>query len=55
MSLTIVPELGVPFSPEESYMDLKIRAEAACNSAVELAEHGLDIEPTKEHKEVAAK
>ena len=55
MSLTIVPELGVPFSPEESYMDLKIRAEAACNTALELAEHGLDIEPTKEDKDVAAK
>lgn len=55
MSLTIVPELGVPFSPEESYMDLKVRAEAACNTALELAEHGLDIEPTKEDKDVAAK
>ena len=36
-------------------MDLKIRAEAACNTALELAEHGLDIEPTKEDKDVAAK
>jgi len=36
-------------------MDLKERAEAACNTALELSEHGLDIEPTSEDEEVAAK
>jgi hypothetical protein len=54
MNLLIEPELGVPFSADTPYMDLKARAEAACNTAVHLAEHGLDLTPLKEDKDTAA-
>ena len=55
MTLVIEPELGIPFSPDVPYIDLRERAEAACNTALKLSEHGLDIKPTKEDKDVAAK
>jgi hypothetical protein len=55
MTLLIEPEIGVPFSDDMSYVDLKERAAAACNTALKLAEHGLDIEPTQEDEDVAAK
>lgn len=55
MTLLITPEIGVPFSDEASYEDLRLRAEAACNTALVLSEHGLDVAPTKEDKDVAAK
>ena len=55
MTLTIDPELGVPLNDGESNPDLKNQVEAASNTALELAEHGLDITPTKEDKDVAAK
>ena len=45
MTIKVSPELGVPLSPNESYMDLRARAEAACNTALLLAEHGLDTTP----------
>jgi hypothetical protein len=41
-------------SADMPYLDLKVRAEAACNTALLLAEHGLDITPNKEDKDVAA-
>ena len=55
MTLVVNPELGVPLSSDTSYVDLKDRAEYACNTASKLAEHGLNIEPTAEDKDVAAK
>tara|TARA_R110000824_G_scaffold197578_1_gene381166 strand:+ start:1156 stop:1761 length:606 start_codon:yes stop_codon:yes gene_type:complete len=55
MTLVIEPELGVPFSSDVPYIDLRERAEAACNTALTLSEHGLDIKPTKEDKDIAAK
>ena len=55
MTLLITPEIGVPFSDEASYEDLRLRAEAACNTALVLSEHGLDVALTKEDKDVAAK
>jgi len=55
MTLVIEPELGVPFSPDIPYGDMRERAEAACNTASKLSEHGLDIKPTKEDKDIAAK
>lgn len=55
MTLLIEPEIGVPFSDDMSYVDLKERASAACNTALKLAEHGLDIDPTQEDEDVAAK
>ena len=42
-------------SEDLSNMDLKDRAEAACNTAMELTEEGLDITPTSEDQDVAAK
>ena len=55
MTLIVSPELGVPLPSNTAYVDLKDRAAYACNTASKLAEHGLDIEPTVEDKDVAAK
>jgi hypothetical protein len=55
MSLMLEPEIGVPYSDEIPYMDLRARAEAACNTASMMKEHGLDVEPTSEDEEIAAK
>lgn len=55
MSLMLEPEIGVPYSDEIPYMDLRARAEAACNTASMLGEHGLDLQPTSEDEEIAAK
>ncbi len=55
MVLRIEPEVGVPVNPDASYDDLKEYTEAAANTVKELSEHGLEIEPTKEDKDVAAK
>lgn len=48
------PEIGVPFSPDMSYMDLRVRAEAACATISELCEHGLEVDPSQEDRDVAA-
>ena len=55
MAILLKPEIGVPLSEDLSNMDLKDRAEAACNTAIELTEEGLDITPTSEDQDVAAK
>jgi len=55
MTIVLTPEIGVPFSDKVSYMDLRERAEAACRTAEQLAEHGLDIEPDFEDTQNAAK
>lgn len=55
MSLMLEPEIGVPYSDEIPYLDLRARAEAACNTASMMKEHGLDVEPTSEDEEIAAK
>lgn len=55
MTLVVNPELGVPLPSDTSYVDLKDRAAHACNTALKLSEHGLDIDPTVEDKDVAAK
>ena len=55
MTLFIAPEIGVPFSDEVPYEDLRDKAEAACNTALELSEYGLDVEPNKDDKDSAAK
>lgn len=54
MTLVLEPEIGVPFSPDMSYMDLRVRAEAACATISELCEHGLEVEPSQEDRDVAA-
>lgn len=55
MTLNIKPELGVEVTESSSFIDLKDTTSAACNTATKLAEHGLEITPTKEDKENAAK
>lgn len=55
MTLVIEPELGVSFPSDTPHIDLKERAKYAGNTVKKLAEHGLDTEPTKEDKDVAAK
>ena len=55
MTLVLEPDIGVPYSDEIPYMDLRARAEAACNTASMLKEHGLDVEPTSEDEDIAAK
>ena len=54
MAIVLKPEVGIPVSEGADSSDLKEKAEAACNTAQELAEHGLDLEPTKEDKDIAA-
>ncbi len=55
MTLVLEPDIGVPYSDDIPYMDLRARAEAACNTAAMLKEHGLDVEPTSEDEDIAAK
>ena len=54
MTLMLNPDIGVPISVNLPYRDLRKRAEAACNTALYLSEYGLDIEPDREDKDVAA-
>mgnify|MGYP001576405618 FL=1 len=55
MSLEIEPEVGVPFSDKASSIDLRTRVEAASATASLLAEHGLEVEPSAEDNNIAAK
>ena len=55
MTLVVEPELGVKIDKNTPSIDLKDRMESAANTAKELGEHGLEVEPTKEDKDVAAK
>ena len=55
MALHVKPEIGVEIPESEPFLDLKDRAEAACSTTAQLVEHGLEISPTKEDKDNAAK
>ena len=55
MTILVEPELGVAIPEDLPPLDLKARTAAASNTAAELAEHGLDVEPTKEDEDTAAK
>ena len=55
MTIVVEPEQGIEFSPNLPPVDLKTRTEYAAKSALELEKHGLDLKPTKEDKDVAAK
>ena len=55
MALEIEPEIGVPISEKVPNLDLPTRVEAAANTAASLAKHGLDVEPTAEDNDIAAK
>lgn len=54
MTLHIEPELNVPVLDDNPFADLTVSVGSAANTALFLAEHGLDIEPTKEDKDTAA-
>ena len=54
MTITIEPEIGVPFTPDVPYIDLRARAEAACVTIAQLKEHGLEVDITKEDQDIAA-
>ena len=55
MSLEIEPEVGVAISEKAPNLDLRTRVEAASATAAMLSEHGLEVEPTAEDNEIAAK
>ena len=55
MSILVEPELGVAIPDESPFVDLSQRTDAASETAKELAAHGVDVEPTKEDKDTAAK
>ena len=55
MAIRVEPEIGIKLEDSPLPIDLKDRVEAAANTAKELENHGLDIEPTQEDKDVTAK
>ena len=55
MTIVVEPELNVPVKKGKSSADLKKQVEAAANTAKELGEHGIDLTPTKEDKDTAAR
>tara|TARA_R110002126_G_scaffold89500_2_gene213786 strand:- start:1028 stop:1624 length:597 start_codon:yes stop_codon:yes gene_type:complete len=55
MTIKLEPEVGVPLFDDDPAVDLTVRAQAARTTALELAEHGLELKPTKEDEDVAAK
>jgi hypothetical protein len=52
--LQIFPEIGIPYVPTEAFMDLKERADAACNTTMTLEQLGAIFEPTDIDMEIAA-
>ena len=54
MTIELMPELGIEITPDISYIDLRERALAACNSVALLEKHGLDTEATPSDTEAAA-
>ena len=53
MTFTLEPQIGVPFPPYTQYTDLRVRAEAVCNTAQLLSEFGVDMTPSDYDREVA--
>lgn len=55
-TLEIIPEIGVPFPNKYDYQDLRLRVEAACNTASYLESKGAQYgEPTRSDKEEAVR
>ena len=55
MTIKLEPETGVPLFDDDPAVDLNVRVQAAKTTALELAEHGLELKPNKEDEDVAAK
>ena len=51
----LMGEVGGKKPPDLKTVDLKTRTKAAANTAKKLEDEGLDLEPTAEDKDVAAK
>jgi hypothetical protein len=52
--MELSPDIGVPITTEDSYIDLRARAAAACETMALLEVEGLEIpEPNAEDKEIA--
>ena len=54
MTIEIPVELGIEIPPDTTYVDLRERARAACESIKLLQEHGLEVQESQEDKETAA-
>lgn len=54
MTTAIIPDFGVDIPPGISYLDLRERAEAACNTVRLLEEQGLDVTPDEADNTVAS-
>jgi hypothetical protein len=54
MALALSPEFGIEIPDDVPYMDLRVRAEAACNTIKELEKHGLDTTADDVDKDVAS-
>lgn len=54
MTIELVPELGVEIPPDMTYLDLRERAEAACQSIQLLKAEGLEVQETAEDTNAAA-
>ena len=55
MTIKLEPEIGVPLYDDDPAVDLTVRAQAARTTALELAEHGLELKPNKEDEDIAAR
>ena len=53
-AMELIPDIGVPYSPSVKYVDLRERADAACNTAVALENFGLDVNFSDMDMEAAA-
>lgn len=54
MTIELTPDVGVPITPEIKIVDLHERAQAAAATADLLEDHGLEITPNAEDKDIAA-
>jgi hypothetical protein len=54
MTIEIAPEFGVELPPDITYVDLRERARAACESIKLLEDNGLQVEETAQDREAAA-
>jgi len=55
MTIKLEPETGVPLFDDDPAVDLTVRTQAARTTALELADHGLELKPNKEDEDIAAK
>jgi len=54
LAIQLIPDFDIEIPPYKSYMDLRERAEAACNTTNLLAQHGLDLSTSEADRNLAA-